>query len=153
MTDHLLSECDAARANGGYSRCGRCSEALANAAYQAHVKVATCKPTRDPALRCPLCHTDLPPVAKTVGVTGSGSTLGNAVEEIWRRHLIGTTSIGNGPICTQNSRQPKRVPASSVVLQKPSRVIAKPASSKLYTNPLLCFYGLVFGIQLKYTGD
>nr|CDS27541.1 centrosomal protein of 104 kDa [Hymenolepis microstoma] len=83
LTDHLLNECPEAGKLGGYRRCERCSEAIPNASFITH---NSCRPARNPNLRCPLCHADLP----DDNIPESNN------EESWRQHLLQE--------CRQNSR-------------------------------------------------
>ena len=90
MTDHLLSECLEASKLGGYRRCERCTEAVPNVSFITH---NSCKMASNPALRCPLCHTNLPETsANEVGLT----IVGGNYEDAWRNHLLRE--------CKQNSR-------------------------------------------------
>lgn len=94
LTEHLLVECEVAKASGGYMRCPTCSEAISKSTYSLHVEAASCRSSSNPALRCPLCHTDLPALAD--------SSSPGSFEEAWKLHLMGTGTPSSA--CPQNTR-------------------------------------------------
>ncbi|KAL3315863.1 hypothetical protein Ciccas_005501 [Cichlidogyrus casuarinus] len=86
-TEHLLTDCKSGLL--AYERCPRCSEAVPKGNFNAHVMTSTCKPSSNPAFRCPLCHQDLPlPMPN------------HNAEDVWRTHFL-----LNG--CSHNPRKPK----------------------------------------------
>ncbi|BHF72290.1 hypothetical protein SprV_0401535400 [Sparganum proliferum] len=110
LTEHLLMECEVAKASGGYVRCPTCSEAISKSTYSVHVEAASCRPASNPVLRCPLCHTDLPPLADPSSPS--------SFEEAWKLHLMGTGTPGSA--CPQNTRALHKASTASHLEPKPT---------------------------------
>lgn len=74
--EHLLRECEK---KGKYQQCSRCSEAIGND-YETHIKLKECHETKPNAVRCPLCHMNVPEGDKA-----------------WRDHLMGVDGCVKNP--------------------------------------------------------
>ncbi|KAL7060332.1 hypothetical protein AAHC03_09576 [Spirometra sp. Aus1] len=129
LTEHLLTECEVAKASGGYVRCPTCTEAISKSTFSVHMEAASCRPASNPVLRCPLCHTDLPPLADPSSPS--------SFEEAWKLHLMGTGAPGSA--CPQNTRALQKASAASHLEPKPAEQSSF-SGAEIRTFPFLCGY-------------
>lgn len=96
LTDHLLSECEAKE---NFGQCPRCSEAVAKAELEQHVREKLCAPSDEPLAHCPLCHENF-----------------SADEKGWKEHLMGPKGCAQNPrrLAALNAGKPGEVGVRSI---------------------------------------